>query len=64
VRFQNNGSVSGTYNLTVEASDTTGFPAGAEATEAIYSADVELRVDTPEIRYETTVTVAPGEPDV
>jgi hypothetical protein len=64
VRFQNNGSVSGTYNLTVEASDTTGFPAGVEATEAIYSADVELRVDTPEIRYETTVTVAPGEPDV
>jgi hypothetical protein len=63
VTFRNGHTVNGTYNMTVDSDETAGFPAGVEATEAIYSVDLDLHVATPTLRYETTVTVAPGEPD-
>ncbi len=63
VRLQNNGSVNGGYDVTVATSDAEGFPEGVRATEAIYSADLGLRINTPELHYQTTVRVAPGESD-
>ena len=38
-------------------------PSDPYVVEAVYSAKVTLTVDTPELRYETTLRVAPGEND-
>lgn len=55
----------GSYELTVASDDDTAEVDDAITTEALYSVDeLELRFDTPRLRYETTVRVAPGEPDV
>lgn len=64
VGLQNNGSVNGSYDTIVESSDASGLPAGIQTTDVIYSVDLGLEIRTPELRYETTVRVAPGEPDV
>lgn len=55
----------GTYELTLDSDDTVGsdVPSGI-ATEAVYSVGLDLRIDTPELSYERTVRIAPGEPDV
>lgn len=53
----------GTYELTIESNDETEWLV-PQTTVAVYSVDLELRIDSPELRYETTVRVAPGEPDV
>lgn len=53
----------GSYELTVDSSDdTTGLP--ADSWTAIYSVDLDIRVDTAKLSYERTVRIAPGEPDV
>jgi hypothetical protein len=53
----------GTYRLTVDSDDdTTGLP--AESSAALYGIKAAIRIDTPKLRYETTVRIAPGEPDV
>ncbi|MEF8778666.1 MAG: hypothetical protein V5A36_07130 [Natronomonas sp.] len=66
VGFENNGSVNGTYNVTVAADvDPATFDPDIDAKRALYSIDeLEIRIDTPQLRYETTVRIAPGEPDV
>jgi hypothetical protein len=66
VGFENNGSVNGTYNVTVAADvDPATFDPDIDAKRALYSIDeLEIRIDTPQLQYETTVRVAPGEPDV
>lgn len=65
-------TVFGTYELAVDAPRTTvddgdfhptmlgDFP---QAREAIYSVEVEFVYETPDLTYETLITVAPGEPD-
>lgn len=71
------GSLAGSYDATIErttAADgevtATALPdAGASvgsdlrATPAVYSARIDLRYRTAELRFETAVRVAPGEPD-
>lgn len=61
----------GTYELTVDASKMTvddgdyqSDPPGAfpRAREAIYSVEVEYVYETPDLTYETAITVVPGEP--
>lgn len=50
------------YELTIESGDSP--PSAVNASEAVYAVeDVALRYDTPELRYEATVRVAPGEHD-
>ncbi len=53
---------SGSYRLTIESDDSPAeISPEPVATEVIYSVDIDLRIDTPELRYETTVRVTPGE---
>ncbi len=53
----------GEYALTIRSDeDLASLP--SNTTRAVYSADVELRLDAPDLHYRTTVRVAPGEPDV
>ena len=52
----------GTYELTIRPSgQQTGLP--GETIDTIYRVAVGLRIDTPDLRYGTTVHIAPGEPD-
>ncbi|MCQ4333336.1 hypothetical protein KM295_07560 [Natronomonas sp. F2-12] len=60
VTFENGTHAGGSYELTVASGED---PTGPQTTPAVYSVDLALRMDTPELRYETTVTVAPGEHD-
>ena len=63
IGIRNGVNGGGSYELTiVDEDETTDLP--IETSEALYSADVDLRIDTPELRYERTVRIAPGEPDV
>ena len=62
VGFENGTHAGGSYELTVASDDDPAWLA-PETTPAVYSVEIDLRVVTPELRYETTVTVAPGEPD-
>jgi hypothetical protein len=59
------GNGTGSYELTIESGDSISwFPTEADVTEALYSVDLDIRVDAPRLSYETTVRIAPGEPDV
>lgn len=68
--YNNSDDVTGNYSLVVD-NDITSTPddlSGSRTTDepyvtnAIYSATVTYRYDGPEIRYDTFVRVAPGEP--
>lgn len=65
IAIENGTNGGGSYKLTIESEDAIGtdIPTNV-ATEALYSVDLDVRVDTPRISYERTVRVAPGEPDV
>ena len=74
VEFDNAGEVTGTYALTVDTSaaetdvQTSNF-AGPEDGEsphwipAVYAAEFEIRFETPNVAFDTTVRTAPGEPE-
>ncbi|MDR9429525.1 MAG: hypothetical protein RI568_02315 [Natronomonas sp.] len=65
VGLTNAANGAGSYELTIDSADSTGeFPVGMDVKEALYSVEVALRMDTAKLRYETTVRIAPGEPDV
>lgn len=65
IRIEDGENGGGSYELTVESSDNTeDFPEAVEVTDAVYSVDLDLRIDTADLSYERTVRVAPGEPDV
>ncbi|MWG33362.1 DUF7261 family protein [Halomarina oriensis] len=74
ISFGHGESADGTYSLVVdqESSSLNGTghydtddtaPTGPHVTKAVYSTSVRLTVDTPELHYETTIRVAPGEND-
>ncbi len=63
ISLQNGMNGAGQYELTIESDEDPGALAH-ETTEAVYGVTVDLRIETPELRYETTIRVAPGEPDV
>ena len=63
IALQNGMNGAGQYELTIE-SDEDPRPIAHETTAAVYSVVIDVRIETPELRYETTVRVAPGEPDV
>ena len=63
VGIENGTYAGGSYELTIKSDDDPAW-LPSETTRAVYSANIKLRMDTPDLRYETTVTVAPGEPDV
>lgn len=63
VGIENGTYASGSYELTIESDDDLAW-LPSKTTRAVYSANIKLRMDTPDLRYETTVRVAPGEPDV
>ncbi len=65
IGIENGENAAGTYEATLESVDDIGTHIPSEiATAAIYSADIDLRIDTPELSYGRTVRIAPGEPDV
>ncbi|OYR38836.1 hypothetical protein DJ82_10335 [Halorubrum sp. Ib24] len=71
------GALGAPYDVTLERTDeangtatATALPASGKsvssdhnATPAVYEARIELRYRTADLRFETTVRVAPGEPD-
>lgn len=68
IEFERGASAAGTYKLIVDrdydfVNDPAEFGAsgGPRVNYALYSVTVELTYVTPELRYETTVTVVPGE---
>lgn len=63
IGIKNGTDAGGSYELTIESDDDLAWLISG-TTRAVYSVNLRLRMDTPELRYETTVTVAPGEPDV
>ena len=63
IALQNGMNGAGKYELTIE-SDEDPRPIAHETTAAVYSVVIDVRIETPELRYDTTVRVAPGEPDV
>jgi len=63
IEIQSGSNGGGSYELTiVDEDDPTGDP--PEATDAVYSVELDLRIDTADLSYERTARVAPGEPDV
>lgn len=66
ISFENGDTAAGSYELTVDSDDETDeVGSGNIATEAVYSInELGLRYDSPDVSYETTVRIAPGEPDV
>ena len=63
IAFENGSNAGGSYELTV-AEESKDNVTGPEVSDALYSLNaVEIRFDSPEVSYETTVRIAPGEPD-
>jgi len=58
IEFRNGDTAAGTFAVTVDgdSSPTVG------STDVVYAATVDLTYRTPEVDFETTVRVAPGEP--
>ncbi|WP_129115089.1 hypothetical protein [Halegenticoccus tardaugens] len=69
VRYERGDEAAGRYELTVagEEGDRVAFDdeadAGVDAVPAAYDATVPVRYESADVRFETTVRVAPGEPD-
>ena len=65
IGIENGEHAAGTYELTVKHGNHFDDDIPTEiVSEAVYSVDLDLRIDTPELSYERTVRIAPGEPDV
>lgn len=68
INFTNGTNAEGTYNLTVDTTTgITGFnPVGSGQpyeVPAVYSVEADVLYETPRLRYNDTVRVAPGEPE-
>lgn len=70
VRYVNGGEVRGTYNLTVNTTTSTDLAGTINGltglgqpyrVPAVYSANVDVYYETPDLRYRATVRVAPGD---
>jgi hypothetical protein len=63
IAIENADNGAGSIELTVDSNDSPANVSESITTAALYSVGLDLRVDTPRVSYETTVRVAPGEPD-
>ncbi len=63
IEFANVGAADGNATATVMAASGDAVASDLTATEAVYDAEIDVRYRTAELRFETTVRVAPGEPD-
>lgn len=65
IRFDDGHEAGGSYELTVETDETTSDVGDSISEEAIYAIDgLRLRYHSTDVSYETSVRIAPGEPDV
>ncbi|MBX0324541.1 hypothetical protein EGH21_16040 [Halomicroarcula sp. F13] len=64
IHFENTNGVSGEFELVVYDDGGLSLPLLSPSGDAIYDATVRFVYDGPDVRYNTTVRVAPGEPDV
>lgn len=63
IAIEDGPNAGGSYEVTIESADDPAW-ISAHTTEAIYSIEgLGISIDTPELRYETSVRIAPGEPD-
>jgi hypothetical protein len=72
ISYQDGGAIDGTYSLVVDNS-TLGVTGGQQANydgasntnvaAAVYAAEVDLQYRTESLTYESTIRVAPGEPE-
>jgi hypothetical protein len=60
--FANGDATTGTYESTIRGGSVNGGT-NVDVGEAIYSLDVRVLYDSASLQFETTVRVAPGEPD-
>lgn len=64
IDFENGDAATGNATATVTAPSGGSVGSELDATPAVYDATIDLRYRTAELRFETVVRVAPGEPDV
>ncbi|MDZ5812057.1 hypothetical protein U4E84_11960 [Halorubrum sp. AD140] len=63
VSVENADAADGEVTATALPESGDGVASDLDATAAVYDAEIDLRYRTAELRFETTVRVAPGEPD-
>jgi hypothetical protein len=63
VHFRNTNGVSGEFEMVADSDGGLSIPLTTLADDAIYDAEVQFVYDGPDVWYNTTVRVAPGEPD-
>ncbi|WP_123533061.1 DUF7261 family protein [Halosimplex salinum] len=65
LQFENGSVASGEYSVIVDAEESYGSADSDDPTteDVLYSMEVDLAYWTPELRYESTIRVAPGEYD-
>lgn len=62
IQFRNGEAATGTFAFTVDDGSTPTTDSAVQNTTAVYSAAVDIGYQSSELNFETTVTVAPGEP--
>ncbi|MFW6320779.1 MAG: DUF7261 family protein, partial [Halohasta sp.] len=62
IEFRNGDAAGGTFALTVDDASSPTDDSHVASTEAVYSATVDVVYQSPELTYESTVRIAPGEP--
>ena len=63
IEFANVDAADGEATATAMAASGNDVASDLAATDAVYDAEIDIRYRTAELRFETTVRVAPGEPD-
>ncbi|WP_144049518.1 DUF7261 family protein [Halorubrum salipaludis] len=63
IEFENADGVGAAATATVESATEPASDTALTVREAVYDATIDLRYRTADLRFETTVRVAPGEPD-
>jgi hypothetical protein len=66
IRYDNGDAVAGTYELTLQGTSLAvlaDIDPDVDVAPAVYSASVVVRYESPGLLFNTTVRVAPGEPD-
>lgn len=63
IEFANLSAADGNATATVMPASGDAVASDLTATEAVYDAEIDIRYRTADLRFETTVRVAPGEPD-
>jgi len=63
IGYENATEIRGTYSLTIDSAGASDVGDAPDDASVIYAVFVDLVYETPELEYETTVRVAPGESD-